>query len=209
MNARSKILLVALLALAALGGLVTALHGQRGITPLITGERLVPSQALPDFSLIDGQGRPFGPAELKGRWSILFFGYTNCPDFCPTTLSTLAALEQRLKADGQPVLPQVVFISVDAKRDTPAQLLRYVPYFDPSFIGVTAPDQAKIEAVAKAFNVPVIVNPPQTPGGGYTVDHAGYLFIVDPEGKIAAILTGPYKVNDLASDWRALVSGKA
>ena len=209
MNARSKILALGLVALAALGGIVASLHGQRGITPLRTGSRLSPAQALPEFTLIDGQGRPFGPTQLKGHWSILFFGYTNCPDFCPTTLATLAALEKRLKAEGEPVLPQVVFISVDAKRDTPAQLSRYVPYFDPSFIGVTAADQPSIEGVAKQFNVPVIVNPPQGADGNYTVDHAGYLFVVNPDGKINALLTGPYKVEELAADWRSLVAGRA
>jgi protein SCO1/2 len=114
-----------------------------------------------------------------------------------------------LKGEGEKTLPQVVFISVDAKRDTPAQLSRYVPYFDPSFVGLTAADQQGIESIAKKFNVPVIVNPPKDPGGNYTVDHAGYLFVVNPDGKIAAILTGPFKVNELASDWRKLISGAA
>ncbi len=66
---------------------------------LATGTLLTPSRALPDFSLIDSQGSGFGPANLRGHWSLLFFGYTNCPDFCPTTLTTLAALQKRLRAD--------------------------------------------------------------------------------------------------------------
>jgi protein SCO1/2 len=209
MNARSKILALAFVFIAALGGIVASLHRQHHLTPLSSGSRLSPSQTLPDFTLIDGQGRAFGPTQLKGHWSILFFGYTNCPDFCPTTLTTLAALEKRLQGQGEKTLPQVVFISVDAKRDTPAQLSRYVPYFDPSFVGLTAADQQSIEAVAKKFNVPVIVNQPKEPGGNYTVDHAGYLFVVDPDGKMAAILTGPFKVDELASDWRKLISGAA
>lgn len=208
MNARSKILALVVVAVAALAGILAALHAQRGVAPLSTGSRLSPALALPQFTLIDAQGRPFGPAQLKGHWSILFFGYTNCPDFCPTTLSTLAALEKRLKSDGEKQLPQVVFISVDAKRDTPAQLARYVPYFDPSFIGLTAGDQPTIEGIAKKFNVPVIVNP-QGADGNYTVDHAGYLFVVNPAGDISALLSGPYKLNDLASDWRSIVAGSA
>ena len=86
---------------------------------------------------------------------MLFFGYTNCPDFCPTTLTTLAAMEKRLRAARRPVRPQVIFVSVDAKRDTPAQLAKYVPYFDPEFIGVTAADQPTIEAFARKLGVGV------------------------------------------------------
>ena len=84
---------------------------------------LHPAATLPDFSLIDqhGQGHS-APRNLRGHWSLLFFGYTNCPDFCPTTLTTLAALEKRLRADAAPVLPQVIFVSVDAKRDTPGAI---------------------------------------------------------------------------------------
>ena len=71
------------------------------------------------------------PANLRGHWSLLFFGYTNCPYFCPTTLTTLAAMQARLRAENATVLPQVIFVSVDAKRDTPAQLAKYLPNFDP------------------------------------------------------------------------------
>ena len=112
--------------------------------------------------MIDDQGRAFGPKNLRGRWSILFFGYTNCPDYCPATLATLAAMQKQLRAARAPVLPQVVFVSVDAKRDTPAQLAKYVPYFDSEFIGVTAADQPAIEAFAKKWGVAVL----RPPGDG-------------------------------------------
>ena len=119
---------------------------------------------------------------------MMFFGYTNCPDFCPTTLTTLAALEKRLRAVGGAVRPQVIFVSVDAKRDTPQQLAKYVPYFDPEFLGVTAADQPTIETIARKLGVGVIITP--AADGGYTVDHSGAIFVLDPEGKLAAILTG-------------------
>ena len=137
----------------------------------------------------------------------MFFGYTNCPDFCPTTLSELAALTKQLRAQKAAVLPQVVFVSVDAKRDTPAQLARYVPYFDPAFIGLTAADQPAIEAVAKELGVAVVINPAQD--GNYTVDHSGELFVVDPSGRLAALLTGPFTTQALAGDWARITAGPA
>jgi protein SCO1/2 len=174
---------------------------------LTTGTYLSPSRALPDFSLIDHHGQAFGSANLRGSWSMMFFGYTNCPDFCPTTLTTLAALEKRLRASAAPVRPRVIFMSVDAKRDTPAQLAKYVPYFDPEFIGITAADQPTVEAVAAKLGVGVIITP--KPDGTYTVDHSGAIFVVNPEGKLAAILTGPFTVDALQADFQRIVAGHA
>jgi protein SCO1/2 len=180
---------------------------QQTLPQLSTGTLLVPSRAFADFSLIDTQGRQFASANLRGHWTIMFFGYTNCPDVCPATLSTLAALEKRLRAEKGTVLPQVVFVSVDARRDTPAQLAKYVPYFDSSFIGLTAADQPSIEAVARDLGVTVIITPTQD--GNYSVDHSGELFVLDPAGRLAALLSGPFSVKALADDWRLITAGPA
>jgi protein SCO1/2 len=171
---------------------------------LTTGSFITPSRELPNFSLIDQQGRPFGSANLHSHWSMLFFGYTNCPDLCPTTLTTLAAMQKRLRAAKASVLPQVIFVSVDAKRDTPAQMAKYVPYFDPDFIGLTAADQPSIEAVAKQLGVSVILRP--TADGTYTVDHTGAIFVVDPGGRLIAILSGPFGVDALQGDFQRIVA---
>jgi protein SCO1/2 len=208
MTARSKIVSLVFIGFAAAGGIAAALlwPQQQPAMELATGTLLTPRRALPDFSLIDSQGRSFGPANLRGRWSMLFFGYTNCPDFCPTTLSTLAAMQKQLRAEHS-VLPQVIFVSVDAKRDTPAQLANYVPYFDPEFIGLTAADQPAIEALAKQWGVAVMVQPPKD--GSYTVDHSSAIFVLDPAGRLAAILSGPFTVGALQSDFRRIVTGGA
>jgi protein SCO1 len=173
---------------------------------LTTGTYFAPGRKLPDFSLIDQRGRVFGSPNLRGRWSLLFFGYTNCPDFCPTTLTTLAAMQKRLRAAKTSVLPQVIFVSVDAKRDTPAQMAKYVPYFDPEFIGLTAADQPAIEAVAKRFGVSVIIQPASD--GTYTVDHSGAIFVLDPDGRLSAILSGPFSVDALQGDFRRIVAAR-
>lgn len=171
---------------------------------LLTGTYIAPARTLPDFSLIDQRGRTFGPDRLKGRWSLVFFGYTNCPDFCPATLTTLAGFEKRLRAVRAAVRPQVIFVSVDAKRDTPAQLARYVPYFDPEFIGVTAADQRTIESFAAQLGVAVVLTP--GPDGSYTVDHSGAIFVVDPGGKLVAVLTGPFNAGALQTDFQHIAA---
>jgi protein SCO1/2 len=136
----------------------------------------------------------------------MFFGYTNCPDFCPTTLTTLAAVEKGLRA-ANAVPPQVIFVSVDAKRDTPAQLAKYVPYFDPEFIGLTAADQPAIEAQARKWGVAVLIEP--AADGNYTVDHTGAIWVINPAGEMAAILTGPFTVDALQGDIKRIVTAGA
>jgi protein SCO1 len=208
MATQSKYLSFALVCIVGIAGIAASVlwrHPAPAVE-LTTGTYLARARELPDFSLIDQQGRVFGSANLRGHWSLLFFGYTNCPDFCPTTLTTLAAVQKRLRAAKAPVLPQVIFVSVDAKRDTPAQLKKYVPYFDPEFIGLTAADQPSIEAVAKKLGVAVAVEPAS--GGNYTVDHSGAIFVLTPDGRLSAILTGPFSVDALQSDFERIVRAR-
>lgn len=122
MNNRAKLASWVLLGVVAAAGVAASYfwHRSPGGAELATGVAFAPRRELPDFSLIDHHGRPFGKAQLTGHWSLMFFGYTNCPDFCPTTLSTLAALQKRLRAANAPQAPQVLFVSVDARRDTPS-----------------------------------------------------------------------------------------
>lgn len=197
---------VCIIAVAGIAASLLWRHSEPRIE-LTTGTLLTPSRRLAEFSLIDAHGRTFGSANLRGRWSVLFFGYTNCPDVCPATLATLAAVEKRLRAAGSIEPPQVIFVSVDAKRDTPAQLAKYVPYFDPQFIGLTAADQPRIEAVARELGVAVIIEP--AADGNYTVDHSGALFVVNPDGKLAAILTGPFTADALRVDLLRIITGRA
>jgi protein SCO1/2 len=136
----------------------------------------------------------------------MFFGYTNCPDYCPTTLATLAALEKQLRA-AKTVAPQVIFVSVDAKRDTPARLNEFVPNFDPDFIGLTAASQPAIETLARKWGI--AVNIEYAANGNYIVDHSTAIFVIDPAGDVAAILTGPFTVEALRGDFQRIVTGRA
>jgi protein SCO1/2 len=204
---RSKVVVLMLLCAAA-GGVAAALIGPpKPPVVLATGTLLAPSRAMADFNLIDHHGRRFGSANLRGSWSLMFFGYTQCPDFCPATLATLAAVEKRMRTEAPPSPPQVIFVSVDAKRDTPEQLAKYVPYFDPDFIGLTAADQPSIEALAKQWGVAVSIRPGTD--GNYTVDHSAAIFVIDPKGDLAAVLTGPFSTDALRSDIKRIVTGRA
>ena len=208
MTFRSKLLSFVFVCVLAAGGFVAAsIWSPKPPLVLASGTILAPARPLADFSLIDNQGRSFGAANLRGHWSLMFFGYTDCPDYCPTTLTTLAALEKQLRAGKTVAPPQVIFVSVDAKRDTPAQLNQFVPNFDPEFIGLTAASQPAIEALAKKWGV--AVNIQYAANGNYIVDHSTEIFVIDPAGNLAAILTGPFTVDALQSDFRRIVTGRA
>jgi protein SCO1/2 len=211
MAKRSNQLAWVLAILLAGAGLAAALMWRQSANiaapALVTGTMLAPRRDLPDFTLIDHQGRTFTRPDLRGTWSLLFFGYTNCPDVCPATLSMLATVEKHLRAVGAAPRPKVVFVSVDAARDTPAQLARYVPYFDPEFVGVTARDQPTIEALARDLGIVVLIS--HRPDGTYSVDHSSAIFVVDPSGKLAAILTGPFTVDTLQGDIGRIVAGSS
>ena len=163
---------------------------------------LNPSRDLPSFALVDQDGRALPPDFLHGHWSLVFFGFTHCPDVCPTTLAALAQLRKQLSALSAGEQPRVVFVSVDPERDTPPRLKEYVRFFDPSFTAVTGtPDE--VQKVAKAFSVPFMKVP--LPDGGYTVDHGAGVFVIAPSGHVVAYASPPLVPDVLARDYRQTV----
>jgi protein SCO1/2 len=132
------------------------------------------------FRLTDHTGRLRTLADFRGKVVVLFFGYTQCPDVCPTTMSELAAAMQKLGPDAGKV--QVLFVTVDPERDTPELLASYVPAFNPSFLGLYG-DAAATAATAKEFRILYQKQPGPTPGT-YSVDHSAGTFIFDPEGRL-------------------------
>jgi protein SCO1/2 len=159
------------------------------------------TRAVPALALIDQDGRPFAADELRNGWTFVFFGFTQCPDVCPTTLTLLAQTVRRL-ADLPPAeQPRVLLISVDPERDAPAVLKPYVTFFDAGFRGATGSPEG-VQAAAAAFGVPVQKMP--LPNGGYTMDHGAGVFIVAPDGGIAAYSSPPHTAEGLANDFRAV-----
>jgi protein SCO1 len=131
-----------------------------------------------DFRLTDFNGKPRSLEDFRGKVVLLFFGYTHCPEVCPTTLSDLARAMQKLGQDAKRV--QVLFVTLDPERDTPQVLKKFVPYFDPSFLGLYGDAQATAQA-AKAFGVNYHKHFDKH--GGYTLDHTDSTYIIGPDGK--------------------------
>jgi protein SCO1 len=160
---------------------------------LASGTWLPRPKTIAAFQLTDTAGAPFTQRQLVGAPTLVFFGFTHCPDVCPTTLLKLAQVSRRRALPGL----RVVFISVDRQRDTPAVIGMYVHAFDRTFQGLTG-DRDSIARIAANFGV--AGNRVELPGGEYTMDHSAVVFLLDTAGRIAAIFTPPFEVAALSAD---------
>jgi protein SCO1/2 len=153
---------------------------------------------LTEFRAQDQNQAPFTLARLKGHWSFLFFGYTHCPDVCPTTLAALAQVHDRLaQSPGALDATQFVFVSVDPERDSPEQLGRYVRYFHPGFLGVTAPE-ADLDKLARQLGV-LHVRAQGATAADYAMDHSASIFLVDAEARLVAVFSPPPQAEGVAN----------
>lgn len=183
-----QIATLALLALAVLAG-VSLSRWTAGPATALEGATAYPQpRPLPAFSLVDHRGEPFSRDALRGDWHLLFFGFTRCPDVCPLTLSVLREAVAP-SAPGAAPLADVVLVSVDPQRDTPALLADYVAGFSDDFTGVTGTPDA-IAAFAAAVNV-AYGRVPLGDGGDYTVDHSAVVLAVNPASALHAVFTPP------------------
>lgn len=156
------------------------------------------------LSLTDHHGKLRTLADFRGKAVILFFGYTSCPDVCPTALAKFSEVMKRLGADATHV--QVLFVTIDPARDTQAQLAAYVPWFDPSFIGLYG-DAAATLAAAREFKV---FYARKDTGGGmaYVLDHTAGAYVFDPAGRIRLYVKDDATIDVIASDLKALLAEK-
>lgn len=167
---------------AALAGLILALLLWWSPEPPAMS---VPRPAGPeggDFTLASADG-PVALAALRGRLVLVYFGYTYCPDICPTSLAATAEALRRLSAD-ELARVAVVFVSVDPERDSPAHLKDYVAFFHPAIVGVTG-SPAEVAEVARRYGVAYAVHKAETAGGGYVVDHSADTYLVASDGRLA------------------------
>jgi protein SCO1/2 len=191
---RLRWLLILAAACAGLAGFYLARQLDRESPVLASGTWLARAKPLVDFELTDERGRPYTRADLTSAPTLVFFGFTRCPDICPTTLLKLAQVRR------QAAIPdlRVLLVSIDPQRDTPPAMGLYVHAFDASFHGVTGRPQ---EIRRVAANFAVAVNRVELPGGDYTMDHSAVIFLVRHDG-IAAIFTPPFEAPALAADLR-------
>lgn len=180
--------------------------GQGDQTALIdAGVILLPqSREVPSLKLTDQDGQPVSLDAFKDKWTLLFFGYTFCPDICPTTLAQLRQIKSELPKDAVDKL-RVVLVSVDPNRDTPQQLKTYLGYFDKQFVGLTAPVET-IQKLANALSIPFI--PADTSKPNYTVDHSGNLALLGPDGTQRGFIRAPLNNQKLVAQLPALVERK-
>jgi protein SCO1/2 len=153
------------------------------------------------FHLIDQNGKPFGDADLKGKWRLVFFGYTHCPDTCPTTLNELPLALDRLGRERDAV--GIVLITVDPERDTPEALKSYVESFDAPIVALTGTAEAVAQA-AKAYRVYYAKHP--RADGGYDMDHSAVIYVMDPAGRFTATFTPDSTAEAIASRLQKLLS---
>ena len=152
------------------------------------------------FELTTLDGRDVTDKDYRGKWLLIYFGYTFCPDVCPTTLNQIGSALDALGAKAKDFQP--VFITVDPARDKPQVMRDYMKSFDPRIVALTG-DPDNIETAAKAFHV--YYRPRSLGNGQYTVDHSSYIYVMNPEGRFVELLTGDLPGHPLADDLRKLV----
>lgn len=172
--------------------------------PQLKQGTLLPSaKAIADFQLTDQHGKPFTRNNLVGKWSFAFFGYTHCPDVCPTALSMLAQVMKKLEKDSTlDTLPQVIFVSVDPERDTPELLAQYLPYFNPDFVGVTG-DPQQLLLLTRQLGI-MYGKAPGDDADDYLVDHSASIILFDPDGNFLALFGMPHDPDLIAQEFVAI-----
>ena len=174
-----------------------------GTPPGFPGTVLPGGKAIPAFELRDDHGKPFVATNLLGKWTLLFFGYTHCPDVCPTTLGTLKTVWDGLGQSAQGNADvAVVFVSVDPERDDIEHLKTYVDYFDPAFVGVTGSSD---ELLGFSRSLGAMYEKAEgSSADNYLVNHTAAIFLIDPEGKLAALLSPPHDAGKIVNGINAL-----
>ncbi len=162
---------------------------------------LTNSRAFPDFTLTDQNNNKFTNKNLTNTWSFVFFGFTHCPDVCPLTLSTIDKVLNNLTTNNE-ISAQGVFISVDPKRDTTGELNDYVKHFNQDMIGLTGNDE-QLKELTRSLGV-VYTTPSENQEGDYLIDHSAHIFLIAPNGNLAAIFSTPHETNTITEDFNIL-----
>ncbi|WP_395793880.1 SCO family protein [Aquimonas sp.] len=196
---------------AALAAGIGLFAGQRVFAPTelpqMQNSLLYPQfKQIPDFKLTADDGRDFTQADLRGRWSLVFVGFTHCPDICPTTLADLGKARAQMTDLPEIERPQIVFVSVDPERDSPKLAGDYAQYFDASARGVSA-DHAALLPFTRSLGMVYMQS--ELEGGGYTVDHSASVAIINPEGQQVGLVRPPLDPTKIAADLRALIAHRA
>ena len=182
--------------------------GQRAAqAPALSTVRLFDQpRTLPPFSLRQSDGTPLVPGELKGHWTLVFLGFTHCPDVCPTTLAELAQVQRSWEALPEATRPRVLFVSVDPDRDTPDRTGEYAHGFHRDTLAATG-DPATLEAFARSLSMVFMKVPAATdaPSDQYGIDHSASIAVLDPQARMAGVIVPPLQPHAIAADLATLV----
>ena len=201
---RTQAIAVAAVATVAIGaGLLLGILWRPDETPRIAGFVYPEPKAISPFKLDETNGKALDLDALKGKWSFVYFGYTYCPDACPTTLAELSRAQKLLEDAGLDVDNQYFFVSVDSQRDTPQRLAQYVEYFNRKFVGATGGDEALTNFTRQ---VGVLYSFPQgRKGKNYEVDHSSTVALFDPGARLHAVFTPPQRAEGIAEGFRKIL----
>ncbi len=207
-NNRNVMLLILVAAVAAAAGLWAGLgqrhDGDAGLQARMQAALLYPApRAIDAFTLNRADGGSFTNADLTGRWTIGFFGFTHCPDICPTTLAVMKDVEQQLTSAPLPQPLQLLFVSVDPERDSPEVLAGYATFFSPDIVAATVAEPA-LRAFTTGLGIVYMQTPLDT--GGYTVDHSAQIIVIDPQGRLAGMFRPPLDAARITADLRTLAA---
>ena len=161
---------------------------------------------LAEFSLLDHEARIVSRDVFSGQWDLVFFGFTHCPDICPTTMQVLASVKRQLADAGQEPLPRIVLVSVDPERDTPDIMRQYVSYFADDILGITG-DLEEIRKLTGSLGVYFEKTAPE--GDNYQVQHWAGVLVINPRGELQALFGGyPHKAEDLVHDLPIIMANR-
>jgi protein SCO1/2 len=182
---------------AIAAGLALALRNATETDTPLTATLLPAGNELPDFALLDHDGIPVNRTVFIGQWDVVFFGFTNCPDICPATMTVLGQAARELAAQGEDPLPRIVLVSVDPERDTPEAMARYIGYFGDGNLGLTG----ELEEIGKLTgSLGVYFQKAATEDGNYGVDHSTVVLVIDPQARLKALFSAPHRVETLVHD---------
>ena len=173
-------------------------------TPRLKAGVFEPAQAAPEFALKGSDGAALNLARFKGKLVLLMFGFTNCPEVCPTTLATLAQARKQLGADAADV--QVVYVTVDPERDDVNRIRQYLAAFDPTFVGGTE-TPARLTVMRKRYGV-VADKIPKPQANGYGMNHSTSVYVIDRAGKLRAMMPYGHEAKDFVHDLKLLLAAK-
>jgi protein SCO1/2 len=162
-------------------------------------------RVIADFALTDDSGSSFSLDDLRGQWSLVFFGFTHCPDVCPTALYELKQVHEKLagRNGGETPEHRVLFVSVDPERDTPEKLHDYVSYFHPDFTGVTGPHE-QLEPLTMQLGIAYRIEPHED-GVPYDVNHSASVQLINPRGQLHGVFPAPHDAGKMARELSAVM----